>query len=744
MKVKSQDIRVFPTAYRGENSNKFVFDPSSRLFSENNLSKNVSALITYETSGKSKGSFVISDQNEVNSGKIRFILGGYYFELNNIQDWPKLDNYYAHIVVGTTTWDEENIKAIHGKLFNLMESANIITINTPSTNMEVLDSVQDDNYLFDALIINNSAEPDTSSGAISSEYNYTLYSLKLFNGDKQLDVLSRVKFTSEDILGDVGKSLKDALNTNTLITRNICVGNNEQDESAVKITDGNIVMPSNSDNKGIIKNSTEATKLDFKENTIKSNNINGSDIVASGTLTVGETNVKETLTSLQTQITTNKNELQGQITEKVNNLQEQIISNDDDISNLQNNKANLDEDGQLQESQFPIDIKVNNAITADTCTGNAGSATKLQTGRNISISGDVSAPAINFTGETDITLETTIQSIDNIKTLLLDFIYPVGSIYMNFINVNPQDKFGGAWQRLKDKFLLGVGDDYAENTTGGQPTVTLTTNQMPSHGHIVEIAYSQTGGQTGTDGWIIKDNSFEEIIDTDSFLYRNVTNVSSTGGGQAHENMPPYQTVYMWRRIGGYQLRINYSGKIVKYIITATSYFGNSQVESKEVNRILTFNSISRITLKSDNSNCNFKVGTSSGSNNLYSGGRDFSLELTQDTVIYVTQEDILTGGYTLNLNYTKEDPTSQGIYVIVMNGASTIEQNYWMKNSETKTWYNVTDVKIGGAEAEITLLKVGTSKGTSNLYNGDTNWSNFADIHLTTGTIYVTQSAKN
>ncbi len=61
--------------------------------------------------------------------------------------------------------------------------------------------------------------------------------------------------------------------------------------------------------------------------------------------------------------------------------------------------------------------------------------------------------------------------------------FPVGSIYMNITNINPSTYFGGTWERLKDKFLLAVGDTYKENTTGGSASVTLTTDQIPAHAH---------------------------------------------------------------------------------------------------------------------------------------------------------------------------------------------------------------------------------------------------------------------
>ena len=39
---------------------------------------------------------------------------------------------------------------------------------------------------------------------------------------------------------------------------------------------------------------------------------------------------------------------------------------------------------------------------------------------------------------------------------LIDYIYPVGSIYMSVNSTNPQILFGGTWSQLKDRFLLGV------------------------------------------------------------------------------------------------------------------------------------------------------------------------------------------------------------------------------------------------------------------------------------------------
>ena len=73
---------------------------------------------------------------------------------------------------------------------------------------------------------------------------------------------------------------------------------------------------------------------------------------------------------------------------------------------------------------------------------------------------------------------------------ILDKVYPVGSIYMSTEDdtvEKVQNKFGGTWVRYaEDTTLVG----YKENTnkvndTGGSKTVTLTTNNLPSHSHVI-------------------------------------------------------------------------------------------------------------------------------------------------------------------------------------------------------------------------------------------------------------------
>ena len=76
----------------------------------------------------------------------------------------------------------------------------------------------------------------------------------------------------------------------------------------------------------------------------------------------------------------------------------------------------------------------------------------------------------------------------------MNYVYPIGAIYMSTSNVNPASIFGGTWERIKSKFLFACEDsgDYANGKTGGVTSVTLATSQIPSHNHTF------TGNQNTT------------------------------------------------------------------------------------------------------------------------------------------------------------------------------------------------------------------------------------------------------
>lgn len=122
---------------------------------------------------------------------------------------------------------------------------------------------------------------------------------------------------------------------------------------------------------------------------------------------------------------------------------------------------------------------------------------------------------------------------------LLDLIYPVGSIYMSTAGTSPAVLFGGTWEQVKDRFLLAAGDSYAAGATGGEDTHVLTTSEMPSHSHGEYFRYS-----AGDDASVYGSSPITATGTAVAYM----GSTANTGGGEAHNNMPPYLAVYVWRR----------------------------------------------------------------------------------------------------------------------------------------------------------------------------------------------------
>lgn len=127
------------------------------------------------------------------------------------------------------------------------------------------------------------------------------------------------------------------------------------------------------------------------------------------------------------------------------------------------------------------------------------------------------------------------------SNFVLDNVYPVGSIYMNVNSTNPGTLFGGTWEQIQGKFLLGMSSSYPAGSSGGEAKHTLTVSEIPTHTHSI-IGYSASGNDySGSDADL-------------SFTYNNTMTgwagrTASVGNSQAHNNMPPYLSVYIWKRI---------------------------------------------------------------------------------------------------------------------------------------------------------------------------------------------------
>lgn len=153
--------------------------------------------------------------------------------------------------------------------------------------------------------------------------------------------------------------------------------------------------------------------------------------------------------------------------------------------------------------------------------------------------------------------EEISKIVENSITNWGDVIYPVGSLYMSVSLVDPSVLFGGTWERIKDTFLLSAGDTYNAGSTGGEATHILTSNELPSHKHptyngagwaYMEINRDGTGARTQL-ATSTSSGKYAFTATKTGDLQWAYNQTGIFGDGQAHNNMPPYLAVYVWKRV---------------------------------------------------------------------------------------------------------------------------------------------------------------------------------------------------
>lgn len=126
---------------------------------------------------------------------------------------------------------------------------------------------------------------------------------------------------------------------------------------------------------------------------------------------------------------------------------------------------------------------------------------------------------------------TNEKSVEINGKTIFDMIYPVGSIYMSINSTSPSILFGGTWEQIKDRFLLGASETYSAGSTGGEETHTLTIEE------VVQYDMWLANGDYGA--------SIKSAVEPGSYYGINTHNNNKT---KPHNNMPPYLSVYMWKR----------------------------------------------------------------------------------------------------------------------------------------------------------------------------------------------------
>lgn len=167
------------------------------------------------------------------------------------------------------------------------------------------------------------------------------------------------------------------------------------------------------------------------------------------------------------------------------------------------------------------------------------------------MTGTITTKGIKLTSGTDFgsSLPSSMQSNQLFfQTLgsnyILDNVYPVGSIYMSVNSTNPKNLFGGTWEQIKGRFLFGMNSSYPAGSTGGEITHKLTNEEMPAHSH-----YMASGNSGAPDTWTPDSGSYlVDSVTDDKHTWWAQIGMNEAGGGAAHNNMPPYLSVYIWKR----------------------------------------------------------------------------------------------------------------------------------------------------------------------------------------------------
>lgn len=127
--------------------------------------------------------------------------------------------------------------------------------------------------------------------------------------------------------------------------------------------------------------------------------------------------------------------------------------------------------------------------------------------------------------------------------------HPVGSLYISENATSPAELYGGTWERIGGKFIIGASDTYPAGSTGGSATHTQAQNEVAGHIHGQKI-WAQ--GSTGTEVLGFASGQYKVFSASASALILNAGSTNENynqDGTIPMDILNPHYSAYIWRRV---------------------------------------------------------------------------------------------------------------------------------------------------------------------------------------------------
>lgn len=173
----------------------------------------------------------------------------------------------------------------------------------------------------------------------------------------------------------------------------------------------------------------------------------------------------------------------------------------------------------------------------------------------------ISRVRLSKAGGTSASYNYALPDKSGTLALLENLVPSIGTIVFRSDNISPSTIYPNTtWEKIEGRVIMGASDAYPLGSTGGEATHTLTIDEMPSHGHIENIAIQNYGVMLRMGGhrdeitsgyrmYEVKEESFSSGFQTLDGYTSSATKTNAEGRGFEHNNLQPYEACNVYKRI---------------------------------------------------------------------------------------------------------------------------------------------------------------------------------------------------